>query len=160
MATQAYVNPLSTNEQAGNGGFTHEIAFGVATRNLLSETVADTDMTFNLFKVKGGDIIVKAALIADPAFEDASDAAFNSVAFSFGDEDLGTRFISAVQLDRNGTEVLWTYDNTAYGPYTAVKQLNVLIESMTAKSLSNIDIGRAILLIQVLRLSTLTKAQQ
>ena len=155
--TQAYVRPLTTNEQAGNGGFTHEIAFGVGTNNLLSNTTADEDMTFNLFKVKAGDVIVKWALKLDPAFSDASDAAFNSVAFSFGDEDSGTRFLSGVQTNVNGTEVISTYGNTAY-TYAAVKQINVLIESMTAKSLSNIDAGKAVLMFELLRLETLTKA--
>lgn len=165
MATttiQAFVRALTTNEQAGNAGFTHIVTFGNATAgggiNALNDTVADEDIVFNLFKVQAGDIMVKAALIADPAFSDASDAAFNSTAFSFGDEDSAARFISAVQLNVNGTEVLWTYDNTVYGPYTAEKQLTVLIESMTAKKLSEIDTGRCVLLIHILRLPTLVKA--
>lgn len=158
MATQAYVRALTTNEQAGNGGFTHEVTFGPGTSNPLAETTADTDTTFNLFKVIAGDVMVKAALILDPALSDASDAAFNSTAFSFGDEDDDDRFIDGVETNVNGTEVLHTYDNTAYGPYTATKQLTCLVESMTAKSLSNIDTGRLVLLIQILRLSTLAKA--
>jgi hypothetical protein len=157
MATQAKVRPLSTNEQAGNGGFTHEVTFGVGRDNLLSETTADADMTFNLFKTRAGDVIVKWALKLDPAFSDASDAAFNSVAFSFGDEDSGSRFLSAVQTNVNGTEVISTYGNTAY-VYAAVKQVNVLIESMTAKSLSDLDAGKAVLLFELTRLDTLTKA--
>jgi hypothetical protein len=161
MATttiQAFVRPLTTNEQAGNSGFTHEAVFGPGTSNPLNDSVADEDIIFNLFKFAPGDVMVKAALIADPAFKNTADAAFNSTAFSFGDEDLGTRFISGVELNENGTEVLYTYDNTAYGPYTAVKQATVLVESMAAKKLINLNVGRAILLIQVMRLTTLAKA--
>lgn len=157
MATQAIVRALSTNEQAGNGGFTHEVAFGPGQNNLLSETAADTDMVFNLFETLPGDVIVKWALILDPAMKDASDSALNDTNFSFGDEDSASRFLSAVETNENGTEVLYTYGNTAY-LYTAAKQVSVLIESMTLKSLSNIDTGKAVLLFELLRLQTLEKA--
>lgn len=155
MATQLYLRPITTNEQAGNAGFTHEVV--VANGTNLTETATNTSMVFNLFKTHPGDTIVKWALIADPAFSDASDAAFNSTSFSFGDEDSATRFLSAVQLNVNGTEVLWTYGNTAY-TYTAVKQITCTVNSMSAKALSDIDTGRAILLVDLLRLETLTKA--
>jgi hypothetical protein len=164
MATQAYVNVLTTNEQAANGGFTHMVTFvpgsGSArhqSSNYLSDSTADEDMTFNLFKTKPGDVKVKAALVLDPALKDASDNAFNDTKFSFGDEDSNTRHINAVQTNENGTEVVYTYDNTAY-LYTAVKQLTVTIESMTAKKLSELDTGRAILLIQMLPLQQLPKS--
>lgn len=157
MATQIYLRPLTTNEQAGNAGFTHEVVFAAGTN--LTETTTNTAQTYNLFKTHAGDTIVKWALIADPAFKDASDAAFNSTAFSFGDEDSATRFLNAVQLNENGTEVLYTYGNTAY-TYTAVKQITCTIASMSAKALSDIDTGRAILLVELCRLETLTKALQ
>lgn len=156
MATQAYVRALTTNEQAGNKAITHIATFGPSTDNLLSETTTNTATTFNLFKVAAGDVMVSAALIGDPAFDGASIA---TTTFSFGDEDSSTRFINAVELNVNGTEVLWTYDNTAYGPYTATKQLTVTIGSPgSGKSLSQLTTGRAILLIQILRLPTLAKA--
>lgn len=157
MATQAYVRALSTNEQAGNAGFTHIVVFGPGTSNPLNESTNDADTTFNLFKTLPGDVMVKAALVLNPALKDASDGTFNDTAFSFGDEDDDNRHIVNVQTNENGTEVLYTFDNTAY-TYTAAKQLTVLIESMTAKKLSDIDTGQAVLLIQILRLQTLSKA--
>jgi len=164
MATQAFVNVLTTNEQAGNGGFTHMLTFGPGSAtarhqssNYLSETTANTAMVFNLFNAKPGDVMVKAALIADPAFKDASDAAFNTTTFSFGDSGSATRHINAVELNENGTEVLYTFANTAY-LYTALTQLTVTLGSQSGKKLSDIDVGRAALLIQILSLQTLDKS--
>lgn len=157
MATQALVRALTTNEQAGQAGFTHMAEFGPGSLNLLSETTANTSMVFNLFKTIAGDVIVKWALILDPALQDASDAAFNSVAFSFGDEDTATTYLNAVQTNVNGTEVVYTYGNTA-AIYTAVKQIKVTIASMSGKALSDIDAGKIVLLFEVLRLQTLSKA--
>lgn len=161
MATtiQAYVRALSTNEQAGMGGFTHVAIFGPTTTNLLNDTVADDDITFNLFEAPAGSVMIKWALVLDPAFKDASDAAFNSTAFSFGDAGSASRFLNGVQTNENGTEVIYTYGNTAY-VYTAASQLSVLLESMTAKKLSDIDVGKAVLFFQLNQLEDFANAAQ
>jgi hypothetical protein len=86
-----------------------------------------------------------------PALKDASDAAFNSTTMSFGDQDLATRFFAAVQTNENGAEVIDSYENTAYGPYTGVKQITWTVNSMTAKSLSELDVGKAVLMFKLNR---------
>jgi hypothetical protein len=164
MATQANINVLSTNEQAANGGFTHAVLFvpGSATArhqssNYLSETTANTSMVFNLFKTKPGDVIVKWGLVLDPALKNSGDTAFNSTTFSFGDEDTATTYLNAVQTNENGTEVIYTYGNTA-AVYTAIKQLTATVNAMSGKSLSSLNTGRIILLIELLRLQTIPKS--
>jgi hypothetical protein len=148
MATQLNVRPLTNQEQAASG-YTHEAVIKAGTD--LTESTANTSMVFNLFKTQAGDVMEKAHLHLFPAFKDASDAAFNSDTMSFGDEDLATRFFSAVQTNENGTEVIDSFENTAYGPYTGVKQITWTVNSMAAKKLSDLDVGKAILLFKLNR---------
>lgn len=154
MATQLNVRAL-TNQEAAISGYTHEVVIE-ATKDT-TETATDTDMTFNLFKTQAGDVIEKVSLHFDPAFSDASDAAFNDTAFSVGDEDSATRFMSAVQGNVNGTEVLNTFENTAYA-YSAVKQVTAKVESMTGKALADLDGGKAVILFKINRTGDLTAA--
>src|SRR5438128_805540 len=139
MATQHNARALTTNEQAGNGGYTHMIVLNPITD--LTETTTNTAMTFNIAPTIVGDTIVKYALRFQPALKDASGAAFNSNTVSFGDSSSATRFISGVQGNENGTEVLITFGNTAY-TYTAAGQLTVTVNSMSGKALSDIDTGQ------------------
>jgi len=150
MATQLNSRPLTTNEQAASG-YTHEITI-VNTKDL-TETTVNTSMVFNLFKTVAGDVIEKAALHLMPPFKASGDAAFNSTTISVGDEDLATRFFSAVQVNENGAEVIDSFENTAFGPYAAVKQITATVNSMAAKALASLDTGKAIILIKVNRAS-------
>jgi hypothetical protein len=152
MATQLNLRPLTTNERAENSGFTHIAVFDHSD---LTETTANTSQVFNLTKAQPGDVVVKYALRLQPAFKDSADAAFNSTAFSLGDEDLATRFFSAVQTNENGTEVIHSFTNTAFGPYTAEKQLTATFAAMAAKNLAALNTGRAVLLIEILQLDVL-----
>ena len=136
------VQPLSTNEQA-DGGYTHCLVLEPA--DFADTTTADEDKTITIFTAMAGDVIEKSKLELVTAFKDASDAAFNSTLFTFGDEDDPDRFLS-VQVNENGTEVLSSFENTAYGPYTAAKDITITLESMAAKSLSNLDTGKLVLL--------------
>lgn len=149
MATQLNVRILTNQEQAANGSMTHIATLKAGTD--LTETTVNTSQVFNLFKTQAGDVIEKAHLHLFPAFSDASDAAFNSTTMSFGDEDDATRFFSAVQTNVNGTEVIDSFENTAYGPYTGEKQILWTVNSMAAKALSNLDVGKATLMFKLNR---------
>lgn len=145
---QAKVHTLSTNEQAAMSGMTHAIAFGPNTSNQLSDAVVAEDMVFNLFTPVVASVMVKWALICDPALSCSTDAAQNTTAVSFGDAGSATRFLSAVQVNLNGTPTLYTYGNTAY-VYTTGSLLSVLITSMSAKKLSSLDTGKVVLAFQL-----------
>lgn len=136
-------------------GYTHEAVIE-ATKDT-TETTANTSMVFNLFKTQAGDVIEKCSLHFDPAFSNSADPAYNDNTFSVGDEDLATRFMSAVQGNINGTEVLNTFENTAFA-YTAVKQITATVNSMAAKSLSNLNLGKAIILFKLNRTGDLAAA--
>lgn len=153
MAIQLNCRALTTNERAENSGMTHQAVLKPA--DLASMTTVATPLIFNLFKTIAGDVLIKASLRLQPALKDASDAAFNSTTLSFGDEDLATRFFSAVQANENGTEVIHSFENTAFGPYTAEKQIIFTVNSMAAKALSDIDVGEAVLNFELYRMSIL-----
>lgn len=154
MATQLNVRAL-TNQEAAISGYTHEAV--IEPIKDLTETTTNTAMVFNLFKTQAGDVLEKCSLHFDPALKDASDAAFNDNTVSVGDEDSATRFMSAVQGNENGTEVLNTFENTAYA-YSAVKQITATVNSMSAKSLSNLDTGKIIILFKLNRTGDLATA--
>lgn len=103
----------------------------------------DTDQAYKLADLVPGCQIVQAHLHLTTAFEDLSDAAFNSVTLDFGDTDSATRYFSGVQINRNGSEVIDSYlDPTGDYIYTAAdKVLLVNFNAMSAKSLSNLDKG-------------------
>ena len=154
MATQLNARALTTNEQAGNGGYTHIV---VVDHTNLTETTTNTAQTFNVAPTLAGDTIVKYAMVLKTPLKDASDSAFNSNTLSFGDSSSATRFVSGVQANENGTEVTYTFGNTAY-TYTAAGQLTITVNSMSAKALSDVDTGQVIFMFELLRHSALAAA--
>lgn len=80
-------------------------------------------------------------------FQDISDAALNTTTCSVGDSVSATHYISAVELNLNGTEVLNTYPGAVENyKYVAADRLVITLGSMAAKSVSNIDKGKAYIL--------------
>jgi YD repeat-containing protein len=155
MATQHNARCLSTNEQAGNGGYTHIVVLNPVTD--LTETTNNTSMTFNIAPTIAGDTIVKYALRLQPALKNSADAAFNSTTVSFGDASSATRFISGVETNENGTEVIHTFGNTAY-TYTAAGQLTVTVNAMSGKNLAALNTGQLVIMFELLRHATLGQA--
>lgn len=134
-------------------GFTHK---AVVTHTDITETAADTDQTIALLTVAAGDVVDKAAYKLVTAFSDASDAALNDTKVSVGDGGDVDRFVTASQVNVNGTEVLYKANaNTASYAYTAADTVDLLVESMTAKSLSDLDAGEIHVFLAVTKLSAL-----
>jgi hypothetical protein len=134
-------------------GFTHK---SVVTHTDLTESTADTDQTIALLSVVAGDVVQKAAYKLVTAFSDASDAAFNDTKVQVGDGSDTDEYIAAAQVNENGTEVLFAANvNTVPFAYTAADTVDLLVESMTAKSLSNLDAGEIHIYLAVVKLSSL-----
>lgn len=147
------LRPLATNEQAGAAGFTH---VATLTANDLTTTGTNTAQTFTLATIKPGDIVVKTAWVLRTAFEDASDAAYNTNTVSLGDTATGVAaHISAIEVNRNGTEVSYGFNNTAV-LYTAADTVTFTFNSQSGKAVSNIDIGELTVFVQILRLKNLS----
>ena len=141
------------NETKAATGFTHK---AIVTHVDLTETTADTDQTIALLSVVAGDVVEKAAFQLVTAFSDASDAAFNDTKVQVGDGSDTDEYIAAAQVNENGTEVLFAANvNTVPFAYTAADTVDLLVESMTAKSLSNLDAGEIHIYLAVTKLSSL-----
>jgi hypothetical protein len=129
------------NETKAATGFTHK---AIVTHVDLTETTADTDQTIALLSVVAGDVVQKAAFQLVTAFKDASDAAFNDTQVQVGDGNDTDEYIAATQVNENGTEVLFAANvNTVPFAYTAADTVDILVESMTAKSLSNLMLEKS-----------------
>ena len=146
----AYELPANTKAATG---FTHKV---VVTSSDITESTADTDQTIALLSVAAGDVVEKAAYKLVTAFSDASDAALNDTKVQVGDGGDTDRFIAATQVNVNGTEVLFAANaNTTAYAYTAADTVDLLVESMTAKSLSELDAGEIHIYLAVTKLSSL-----
>ena len=134
-------------------GFTHKV---VVTHSDITESTADTDQTIAILSVAAGDIVEKAAYKLVTAFSDASDSALNDTKVQVGDGGDTDRYIAATQVNVNGTEVLFAANaNTTSYAYTAADTVDLLVESMTAKSLSDLDAGEIHIYLAVSKLSSL-----
>jgi hypothetical protein len=141
------------NETKAATGFTHKV---ILTHDDLTESTADTDQTIALLSVVAGDVVQKAAFQLVTAFKDASDAAFNDTQVQVGDGNDTDEYIAATQVNENGTEVLFAANvNTVPFAYTAADTVDLLVESMTAKSLSNLDAGEIHIYLAVTKLTSL-----
>ena len=141
------------NETKAATGFTHK---AIVTHVDLTESTADTDQTIALLSVVAGDVVQKAAFQLVTAFKDASDAAFNDTQVQVGDGNDTDEYIAATQVNENGTEVLFAANvNTVPFAYTAADTVDLLVESITAKSLSNLDAGEIHIYLAVTKLTSL-----
>ena len=141
------------NETKAATGFTHK---AIVTHVDLTESDADTDQTIALLSVVAGDVVQKAAYKLVTAFSDASDAAFNDTQVQVGDGNDTDEYIAAAQVNENGTEVFFAANvNTVPFAYTAADTVDLLVESMTAKSLSNLDAGEIHIYLAVTKLTSL-----
>ena len=134
-------------------GFTHKF---IVTHEDVTESTADTDQTIALLSVAAGDVVEKAAYKLVTPFKDASDSAFKDTKLQVGDGTDTDEYIAATQVNENGTEVLFAANvNTVPFAYTAADTVDLLVESMTAKSLSDLDAGEIHIYLAVSKLSSL-----
>lgn len=106
-------------------------------------------------QMRAGDIIVQAYLHIITPFANAADTAFNSNTMSLGDQGSATRFFNAVQGNLNGafvTDSMYT-PNNAYIYLVGVlpQYLQFTLNSMAAKSLSNLTQGKIEIQFQLFR---------
>lgn len=158
MATaNKYCRPLLVEEIAGQFGFNKR--WDASYKDVLGVTIGvNTVMTFTIGKVVAGDQLVQAHLHLTTAFAVSGDAGFNSITLDFGDTGSATRYLSGVQIDVNGTEVIDSYmDPGSDNIYTAGDSLLVTLHSMALKDLTNVNIGKLYLEFTLLRHSALLK---
>lgn len=118
------------------------------THEDLTETAADTDQVLEAYAVKPGELVSVLGFELLEAFKDASDAALNSTLLSCGDGADTDHYLTATQVNENGTEVVYKAGTGTRKMYTAADTVDLLVESMVGKSLSNIDTGKCVVLLE------------
>lgn len=140
--------PLSEEERAASD-FTHAYELSPSRGDIPAGIDANTDLTESLAVVPIGLVVKRCAFRLVKAFKDASDSAFNSTTVDVGDSNSATRFISGVQINENGTEVVNEFDADEDYTYAAAYTLQVNFNSMSGKSLSDLDVGKIIVFFQL-----------
>jgi hypothetical protein len=142
-----------TIEERAAQGFTHRIDF--STADIPAGIAVNTSQVFStapLPALAASDIIKRIYLHVSTPFAVSTDAAFNSTTLSLGDAGSATRFASAVQINANGTPTINTFPGASENfIYTAAGQLQITLNSMAAKSLSNLNVGKLYILLNVER---------
>jgi hypothetical protein len=135
--------PLTIEERAASG-MTHRLDFDVS--DIPAGIATNTAYTFNtapLPILRAGMVVKRIHFYLSIPFKDTADAANNSTTINLGDAGSATRWMSGVQLNENGTEVITTFPGAAENTiYTSNSQIAFVLGSMAAKSLSSLNVGK------------------
>lgn len=135
--------PLTIEERAASG-MTHRLDFDVS--DIPAGIATNTAYTFNtapLPVLKAGMVVKRIHFYLTTPLKNSADAAFNSTTINLGDGGSATRWMSGVQLNENGTEVITTFPGAAENTiYTGNSQIAIVLGSMAAKSLSDLNTGK------------------
>lgn len=152
--SDALVTIPSLQDQIALGGIN---CIAKVTADMLTETTTNTAQTFKIRDAKKGLAVMKVVLSSDAGLEDASDAAFNSTAITVGDATDPDRLLTSTELNVNGTEVLSKYNEPAYVYADGTEDISITVNSMTAKSLVNIDTGEFYVGLQLVETAEIRK---
>ena|ERR1017187_4057521 len=150
------LTPLALQEIGAFGAnWTHR---AIITPTDITMATADTEQVFVLLTTQSQDQIAGAAMLLDVPFQNTADAAYNTTTIRIGDIDTDNKFVTATEMNLNGTEVYYAYNTganvpTAYG--ATAKTIIVTLGAQSAKSLTSLNVGRVIILIKFLRPSNL-----
>jgi len=151
---------LTNEEKASTGGFTHRLDF--TTADIPAGIAVNTANTFSaapLPKLNVNDIIKECLVHLTTPFENTADAAFNSDTFSVGLVTGGVAaLVAATEINNNGAFVTDTIPGVAtpvvpVKNLTANNQVTITLNSMAAKSISNLNNGRLYILFSIQRAS-------
>ena len=139
------------NETKASTGYTHK---AIVTHADLTETTANTAQSITLVTLAAGDVVHSGAYKLVTAFQDTTDAAFNTTAVTTN--AAGSALISATETNVNGTEVSYKA-HTATAPLTATSASTVAASfaAMSAKSLSALNAGEVHFFFSVNKLANL-----
>lgn len=142
--------PLTLEERAATG-MTHRLDFDVS--DIPTGIATNTAYTFNtapLPLLKAGMIVKRILAYLSIPLKNSADVNFNSTTLTLGDAGSATRWMNAVQLNENGTEVLTTFPGAAENTiYTGNSQIALTLGSMAAKSLSDLNTGKFYVLFSI-----------
>ena len=144
---------ITDEEITSSGGFNYRLDFSY--RDIGAGIASNTAKTWGagyLPSLPISSFVAKTELHLTTPFQDASDSAFNSDTISFGDTTTATRFINASESNLNGTEVLNVVPGAVTNAiYTAAGQLQLTLNTTANKTVSDLDVGQAYILVEIHR---------
>src|SRR4030095_4682700 len=142
---------ITNEEKTSSGGFTVRVDFSY--RDIATGIANNTAATYGagyLPALRASDIVKRVLLHITTPFQNTADAAFNTTTISVGDTTTATRFVNASESNLNGTEVLNVFPGAVENViYTTTAQLQLTINSMAAKSISNLNAGQGYILFAI-----------
>ena len=135
--------PLTIEERAASQ-MTHRLDFDVS--DIPAGIATNTAYTFNtapLPLLRAGMVVKRIHFYLTTPLKNSADAAYNTTTINLGEAGSATRWMSAVELNENGTEVITTFPGAAENTiYTANSQIALTLNSMAAKTLSSLNTGK------------------
>lgn len=119
--------------------YTHEFDFSYL--DIPAGIAVNTSQVFLLPKVVAGDEVIELGIRLLQTFQNTADAAFNSVTIDIGDDVSPTTYATALTIGLT-TPLVFTHVPDKNNVYTAAHQLQIRLNSMAAKSLSNLNKGQ------------------
>src|SRR6266404_7967858 len=147
MATPA-LQPVTEAELAAYPGYNYGFVID-ATLGHITMATANTEQVFTAFTTKTKyDQIRKVGIIVTETFQNTADAAYNTTTIRVGKTGTDNAYVTATQMNTNGTVVYAAYSTGSGLPetFTAAVAILITLGAQAAKSLSNLNAGRVIVL--------------
>ena len=142
--------PLTIDERAATG-MTHRLDFDVT--DIPASIATNTAYTFNtapLPILKAGMVVKRIHFYLTTPLKDSTDVNYNSTTINLGEAGSATRWMSGIQLNENGTEVITTFPGATENTiYTGNSQIALTLGSMAAKTLSSLNVGKFYVLFSI-----------
>ena len=127
-----------------NGNFVVEVEhkdFTTATTN--------TAQTIELFSVDDTMGVEVVAMLLNRTFEEEANAAHNSTSITVGDGGDPDRFLTATELNVNGTEVKIKYGTGTQNVYTSADTVDLVVTPSALDAVSELDKGKVTIYFRV-----------
>jgi len=147
MAFAVDVGPLDADTAALTGG---NLVVELDHRDF-TETTTNTAQTVQLFEVDATMGVELVAMFLPRAFEETGNAAHNSSSITVGDGSDPDRFLTATELNVNGTEVNLKYGTTTQLVYTSSDTVDLVITPSAADSVDELNKGKIKFYFKLLR---------
>jgi hypothetical protein len=145
-AKASEVYPLGIAEQA-HWGATHLV---VVTHEDFTTATTNTPQTNLIFNVEAKMGVGCVAMVLKTPFEDTADAAHNQTSIVVGDGTDADEFLTATELNENGTEIYLKYGTADSVAYTATGGVYLTVTPNAEDAVSALNAGEVWIYLKVL----------
>jgi hypothetical protein len=143
------------SDEVAQQTYTHEFDFSYL--DIPAGIAVNTSQVFLLPKVIAGDEVIELGIRLLSTFQNTADAAFNSVTIDIGDDVSPTTYATALNIGLT-TPIVFNHIPDKNNVYSAAHQLQIRLNSMAAKSLSNLNAGQLWIRWNIFRATSKDKA--